>query len=91
MTSVGAAERCFFSVEKYNLPYTKYLDAADKVLFIKLTQYFIVNSQMKICETTIPDKISGTKWSNPAKLDRKRKVWYVLLHILNCYWQSLNS
>ena len=91
MTSVGAAERCFFSIEKYNLPYTKYLDAADKVLFIKLTQYFIVNSQIKICETTIPDKISGTKWSNPAKLDRKRKVWYVLLRIFNCYWQSLNS
>ena len=24
---------------------------------------------------TIPDKIFGTKWSPPVKLDRKRKVW----------------
>ena len=28
---------------------------------------------------TIPDKIFGTKWSNPAKLDRKRKVLYLFL------------
>ena len=28
---------------------------------------------------TIPDKILGTKWSNPVKLDRKRKVWYLFL------------
>ena len=30
-------------------------------------------------EPTIPDKIFGTKWSNAAKLERKRKVWYVFL------------
>ena len=30
---------------------------------------------------TIPDKISETKWNNPVKLDRKRKVWYMLLHV----------
>ena len=24
--------------------------------------------------TTIPDKVFGTKWSNPVKLDTKRKV-----------------
>ena len=24
---------------------------------------------------TIPDKIFKTKWSNPVKMDRKRKVW----------------
>ena len=30
---------------------------------------------------TIPDKIFGTKWSNPVKLDRKRKVWYLLLRV----------
>ena len=29
----------------------------------------------------IPDKIFGTKWSNPVKLDRKRKVWYLLLRV----------
>ena len=26
---------------------------------------------------TIPDKIFGTKWNNPVKLDSKRKVWYL--------------
>ena len=31
--------------------------------------------------TTIPDKILGTKWSNPVKLDRKRKVWYLFLRV----------
>ena len=30
---------------------------------------------------TIPDKIFGTKWSNPVKLDRKRKVWYLFLPV----------
>ena len=34
---------------------------------------------------TIPDKIFGTKWSNPVKLDRKRKVWYLFL----CVFQLL--
>ena len=28
---------------------------------------------------TIQDKIFGTKWSNPVKLDWKRKVWYLFL------------
>ena len=23
------------------------------------------------------NKIFGTKWNNPVKLDRRRKVWYV--------------
>ena len=30
---------------------------------------------------TIADKIFGTKWTNPVKLDRKRKVWYLFLHV----------
>ena len=30
---------------------------------------------------TIPDKIVGTKWSNPVKMDRKKKVWYLFLHV----------
>ena len=30
---------------------------------------------------TMPDKIFGTKWSNPVKLDRKRKVWYLFLRV----------
>ena len=28
---------------------------------------------------TISDKIFGTKWRNPVKLGRKRKVWYLFL------------
>ena len=30
---------------------------------------------------TIPDKIFGTKWSNPVKLDTKKKVWYLFLRV----------
>ena len=30
---------------------------------------------------TIPDKMFETKWSNPVKLDRKRKVWYLFLRV----------
>ena len=30
---------------------------------------------------TISDKIFGTKWSNPVKLDRKRKAWYLFLRV----------
>ena len=29
---------------------------------------------LRLFETAIPDKIFGTKWSNPVKLDRKKKV-----------------
>ena len=36
--------------------------------------------QVSLHLSTIPGKIFGTKWSNPVKLDRKRKVWYVFLH-----------
>ena len=32
--------------------------------------------------STIQEKIFGTKWSNPVKLDRKRKVWYLFLCFL---------
>ena len=30
---------------------------------------------------TILDKIFGTKWSNPVKLDMKRKVWYLFWRV----------
>ena len=30
---------------------------------------------------TIPDKIFGTKWSNPVKLNRKGKIWYLFLRV----------
>ena len=39
------------------------------------------NSSLKNPKTTIPDKIFGTKWSNPVKLDKQRNVWYVFLHV----------
>ena len=31
---------------------------------------------------TIPDKIFGTKWNNPVKLDRRRKVWCLFLRVI---------
>ena len=42
-------------------------------------------------EVRIPDKIFGTKWSNPVKLEKKRKVWYLICVCFNCYLQSLSS
>ena len=30
---------------------------------------------------TIPGKIFGAKWSNPVKLEGKRKVWYLFLRV----------
>ena len=30
---------------------------------------------------TIPDKIFRTKWNNPVKLDKRRKVWYLFLRV----------
>ena len=35
----------------------------------------------KIDLTTILDKIFGTKWSNPVKMDRERKLWYLFLRV----------
>ena len=32
---------------------------------------------------TIPNKIFGTKWSNPAKLERKTKDWYLFLRVFD--------
>ena len=42
-------------------------------------------------ETTILDKIFGTKWSNPVELDRKKKFGLCLCVFFNCYFQSLSS
>ena len=30
---------------------------------------------------TISDKIFGSKWNNPVKLERRRKVWYLYLRV----------
>ena len=35
--------------------------------------------KLKNGSPTILDKIFGTKWGNPVKLDRKRKVSYLFL------------
>ena len=41
-----------------------------------------VKYKIKFTSTsTIPGKIFGTKWSNPVKLERKRKVWYLFLRV----------
>ena len=42
-----------------------------------ITKNFKKNRKLPI----IPDKIVGTKWNNPVKLDRRRKVWYLLLRV----------
>ena len=39
------------------------------------------NRKYRKKKTTIPDKIFGTKWRNPVKLDRRRKVWYLFLRV----------
>ena len=36
--------------------------------------------------STTLGKVFGTRWRNPAKLDRTRKVWYLLLHV---FWLLL--
>ena len=41
--------------------------------------------------STIPDKISGTKWGNPVKLERKKKACICFCVFFNCYWKSLSS
>ena len=41
--------------------------------------------------TTIPDKIFRTKWSNPVKLYRKKKSGMRFWVFLNCFMQSLSS
>ena len=35
----------------------------------------------KIDLNTILDKIFGTKWSNPVKMERERKLWYLFLRV----------
>ena len=45
----------------------------------------------KLLAQTISDKIFGTKWSNPVKLDRKKKIGIGFCMLFNCYWQSLSS
>ena len=35
----------------------------------------------KFFAQTIPDKILGAKWTNPVKLDRGRKIWFLILPV----------
>ena len=52
------------------------------MFLIAVVQLFISLQYLAFLETMIPDKIFEKKWSNPVKkLDRKRKVWYLLLRI----------
>ena len=50
-----------------------------QLLQVNKSPYIVIS--LKRPETTFPDKIFGTKWNNPVKLDRKRKVWYLFLRI----------
>ena len=53
-----------------------------KILPAHNVYYLKVNWVGFICSpSTISDKIFGTEWRNPVKLDRKRKVWYLFLRI----------
>ena len=49
-----------------------------------------VPEQLSNTSATITDKIFGTKWRNPVKLDRKKKFGFFLL-FFNCYYQRLIS
>ena len=40
---------------------------------------------------TIPDKIFRTKWSNPVKLEWKKKFGICFCVFFNCYLQSPSS
>ena len=52
LTSIGAREICFFSVEQCNLHRAKYLGAADTSFLIKVTQFYMVNSKIHTCDTS---------------------------------------
>ena len=39
--------------------------------------YWRDNFYISLDGSKIPDKIFGTKWNNPVKLDRRRKVCYL--------------
>ena len=54
-----------------------YIDQGKTIENTKLSKYEISGKNF----TTIPDKIFGTKWSNPVKLDRKRKFYYLFLRV----------
>ena len=58
-------------------------------MFLFLFNLSLVNvkiSRVYNWRNTILDKIFGTKWRNPVKLDRARKVWYLLLRV---FWLLL--
>ena len=42
-------------------------------------------------KTTIVNKIFGRKWRKPVKMDRKRKICYLLLRVFNSYFESFIS
>ena len=43
------------------------------------------SKDLKFACSDNPGQNIGTEWSNPVKLDRKRKVWYLFLCFFNCY------
>ena len=47
----------------------------------KMVIEILLPSEFVILGSTILNKIFGTEWSNPVKLNKKRKVWYVFLGV----------
>ena len=45
----------------------------------KVGRVLMNDFQVFLPSATILERIFGTKWRNPVKLDRKRKVWYLFL------------
>ena len=52
-----------------------------KVKIYRLSRNLEERKRWLVIVPTIPNKIFGTKWRTPVKLDRKRKVWYLFLRV----------
>ena len=72
----------YYFTDKFNLKNSNKNIALVNLAFItngKNIKSAYNNNEFKIsAPTSIPDKIFGTKRSNLVKVDRKRKVWYML-------------
>ena len=65
---------------------------------IKKTIWFLIVSRIwkiltSLFKSLLTHKVMQNIWNkirNPVKLDRTRKVWYLLFSVFNCYWQNLS-
>ena len=49
-------------------------------ILVKFT--ILLSFPIAVSLPTIPQTLFGTKWGNLVKLDKKRKVWYLLLRVI---------